>query len=651
MPQLSRFFASSIGVVHSKSTFILFTSVSGIFDWMLLPSASRKRPACSMTTNCNVDETKAISSQHQQRQLTYRPLVIVLAGPTAVGKSDVAALLCSETLASRISRGHRIANTINAQCQTHHDIMMRGNVISADSVQVYRNANIGSNKPTKQEMEITPHHLIDIINIDIPGTYNAADWTDDACYVIQKLSPPPLEVDDDNQRSDNGIDCEDNDDGGDNNIDNKHDGKVAAVQIRRERINEALEQQQSTSILPVVVGGTMMYLQWLVHGRPDAVRPTSDAVQRASTMINSFRIATTAVDNNTHGNDEDDDVNNKGMNSIEDHGDDVAMSEAMKQDIASWDVASEYVKSLGPLFARRVTKLPGRDWYRLRRLLEVAYTISSSKIANNVESIDDGTSEITMDEREKKILSNLTEEEVYTGLRSGSLSDLGYDVRCFFLCPADRMTHFHVVDDRCERMVLSGLLHETANMYISGALSTESQITRAIGYRQALQYLRREGARRNDIEAFTAFMDEFMSATRQYAKKQMQWFRRDDEFAFVPIQMNDTKDIRVSNAANIIAGLCQLRRDDFDMELRSSSSTLVPSSNDADDLTNKRDEERQPSLSTQTKLDNEKQGKTMKFFISKRMHLVNGMAEFTRIMSEADRCTLLVQGSIGDETM
>jgi tRNA dimethylallyltransferase len=146
-------------------------------------------------------------------------------------------------------------------------------------------------------------------------------------------------------------------------------------------------------------------------------------------------------------------------------------------------------------------------------------------------------------------------------------------------------------------------------------------------------------------------MDEFMSATRQYAKKQMQWFRRDNEFAFVPIQMNDTKDIRVSNAANIIAGLCQLRRDDFDMELRSSSSTLVPSSNDADDLTNKRDEERQPSLSTQTKLDNEKQGKTMKFFISKRMHLVNGMAEFTRIMSEADRCTLLVQGSIGDETM
>jgi tRNA dimethylallyltransferase len=132
------------------------------------------------------------------------------------------------------------------------------------------------------------------------------------------------------------------------------------------------------------------------------VRPTIDAVQRAADMIDSFRNTTTAV-GNTQEDDEDDDVNNKGMINIEDHGDDFAMTEAMKQDIASWDVASEYVKSLGPLFARRVTQLPGRDWYRLRRLLEVAYTI----IAKEFESIGNGTSEMTMDEREKKIFQVL----------------------------------------------------------------------------------------------------------------------------------------------------------------------------------------------------------------------------------------------------
>lgn len=286
MSQLSRFFAS-IGVVHSKSTFISVASVGGVCHQML--PASRKRPACSMTTNCN-DETKAISSSqhHLQRQLTYRPLVIVLAGPTAVGKSDVAALLCSETFASRISRGHRLANTNNnAQCQKHHAVL-RGNVISADSVQVYRDANIGSNKPNEQEMEITPHHPINIIDIDVAGTYNAAYWTDDACYVIQNLAPP-LEVDDANNQSDNVTACED--EGGDNNIDdNDNDNdKFSAVQMRRECINKALEQHSTAK--PVVVGGTMMYLQWLVHGRP----MQSDQQSMPSSVIQPRRLATHTV--------------------------------------------------------------------------------------------------------------------------------------------------------------------------------------------------------------------------------------------------------------------------------------------------------------------------------------------------------------------
>ena len=47
--------------------------------------------------------------------------------------------------------------------------------------------------------------------------------------------------------------------------------------------------------------------------------------------------------------------------------------------IAAWGAASTYVSSLGPVFAQRVDKLPGRDWYRLRRLLEVVYTVSAKK--------------------------------------------------------------------------------------------------------------------------------------------------------------------------------------------------------------------------------------------------------------------------------
>lgn len=64
-----------------------------------------------------------------------RPLVII-AGPTAVGKSELAV---------------KLAKRIN------------GEIISADSMQVYKTMDIGSAKISKEEMEGIPHHLIDIL--------------------------------------------------------------------------------------------------------------------------------------------------------------------------------------------------------------------------------------------------------------------------------------------------------------------------------------------------------------------------------------------------------------------------------------------------------------------------------------------------------
>ena len=64
-----------------------------------------------------------------------QPLVI-LTGPTAVGKTAL-----SVALAKRIG----------------------GEIISADSMQVYRHMDIGSAKVTREEMEGVPHHLIDCL--------------------------------------------------------------------------------------------------------------------------------------------------------------------------------------------------------------------------------------------------------------------------------------------------------------------------------------------------------------------------------------------------------------------------------------------------------------------------------------------------------
>ncbi|MBE6004475.1 MAG: tRNA (adenosine(37)-N6)-dimethylallyltransferase MiaA [Lachnospiraceae bacterium] len=70
--------------------------------------------------------------------LSKKPLIII-AGPTAVGKT-----------AASVSLARNLG----------------GEIVSADSVQVYRGLDIGSAKVTKEEMEGVPHHLIDIIDVD-----------------------------------------------------------------------------------------------------------------------------------------------------------------------------------------------------------------------------------------------------------------------------------------------------------------------------------------------------------------------------------------------------------------------------------------------------------------------------------------------------
>lgn len=76
--------------------------------------------------------------------------MIVLTGPTAVGKTKL-----SIALAKAVD----------------------GEIISADSMQVYRKMDIGSAKITQQEMQGIPHHLIDVLE----------PWEDFNVVVFQKL--------------------------------------------------------------------------------------------------------------------------------------------------------------------------------------------------------------------------------------------------------------------------------------------------------------------------------------------------------------------------------------------------------------------------------------------------------------------------------
>ncbi len=84
--------------------------------------------------------------------------LLVIVGPTAVGKTKV-----SVELAERIG----------------------GEIVSADSRQVYRFMDIGTAKPAPTDMRRIPHHMIDVINPD--EEYTAADYSRGAHAAIKSI--------------------------------------------------------------------------------------------------------------------------------------------------------------------------------------------------------------------------------------------------------------------------------------------------------------------------------------------------------------------------------------------------------------------------------------------------------------------------------
>ncbi|PYD86036.1 tRNA (adenosine(37)-N6)-dimethylallyltransferase MiaA [Pseudomonas syringae pv. pisi] len=134
---------------------------------------------------------------------TNKPMAVAIMGPTASGKTAAAL---------------RIAQTRPVE------------IISVDSALVYREMDIGTAKPTPDELAAVPHHLIDIL--DPLEAYSVAQFRDDTIRLVGEITAR---------------------------------GK-----------------------LPLLVGGTMMYFKGLVDGLDDL--PTADAGVRAALDAEAARI-------------------------------------------------------------------------------------------------------------------------------------------------------------------------------------------------------------------------------------------------------------------------------------------------------------------------------------------------------------------------
>ena len=85
--------------------------------------------------------------------------MVAIGGPTATGKTALSVALAKE---------------------------FGGEVVNADSMQIYRGLDIGTAKPTAEERQGIPHHLMDFLPPEVP--YSVADFTAAAAPLIEQLN-------------------------------------------------------------------------------------------------------------------------------------------------------------------------------------------------------------------------------------------------------------------------------------------------------------------------------------------------------------------------------------------------------------------------------------------------------------------------------
>ncbi len=108
-----------------------------------------------------------------------------------------------------------------------------------------------------------------------------------------------------------------------------------------------------------------------------------------------------------------------------------------------------------------------------------------------------------------------------------------FDFRCWFLYVPKERLH-PIIEARCEQMVKAGLLEEVKVLKEEG-LEANSSASSAIGYRQALSFLRSDQTE----EDFKNFITDFKRASRALAKRQYTWFRKEPLFRWLDVDAID----------------------------------------------------------------------------------------------------------------
>lgn len=147
----------------------------------------------------------------------------------------------------------------------------------------------------------------------------------------------------------------------------------------------------------------------------------------------------------------------------------------------------------------------------------------------------------TITKNDKQKIVRALEIITLTGKKVSKLSWKGrrkpqnYDFHCWFLHrPKDSL--YKLIDRRCDKMLLDGFLDEVIKLDKQG-IRTNPTASQAIGYRQALDFLDSKQTK----EDYRRFVELFKQSSRNYAKRQFTWFRREPLFRWLDLDLHDSE--------------------------------------------------------------------------------------------------------------
>ncbi|MCC5831437.1 MAG: tRNA (adenosine(37)-N6)-dimethylallyltransferase MiaA [Chlamydiales bacterium] len=172
---------------------------------------------------------------------------------------------------------------------------------------------------------------------------------------------------------------------------------------------------------------------------------------------------------------------------------------------------------------------------RLENELEL---IGNEAMYEQLKEIDPAyAASITPNDRQKVIraleIVTLTGERVSKNqwTRSKPLPDYAYH-SWFIYRPREVL--YPSIDMRCEQMLEAGLIDEVKELEKQG-LRMNPSASQAIGYRQCLEFL----ATSQSEQEYKKFVRKFKTASRQYAKRQFTWFRKEPLFPWLNVDLHD----------------------------------------------------------------------------------------------------------------